>query len=224
MSNPFLVWLTAPNPAGLLLYSITLALCCAVFCASVPARTSEPVDDADDSVASSGLSERGGPLALAVEFMIGRQPGHPKAGDPQYATRIAKAMVTAGEQYGIDPWLLVAMGHWESRFRPDVLSLKTVGPAGEKGVLQCGKQCARACDHFMDTVEGQALCGANWLRVSIDSCRGQSKRHSAEFMGLVMYSSGTQCAPVHGEGHGAKAKMRTKLRNRLKNMFASGTP
>jgi hypothetical protein len=123
----------------------------------------------------------------AVMFMIDKEPGHPRKRNTIYANEIAEAVDRAAAEYKHDPYLLISMAHWESRFRPDVLSLKKKGPAKEKGLLQCGRDCAANCPHFMDTIEGQALCGANWLAEARAVCPDSIRET------LTYYACGTAC-------------------------------
>jgi hypothetical protein len=111
-------------------------------------------------------------LLAAVSYLIDRAP-HPKRGDLEWATEMANALKKAANEFDLDPYLLVAMADIESDFSPDVVSLKKLGPGGEKGILQCGKDCMRNCPYFIDDAEGQAVCGARWLKMAIDDCAGR---------------------------------------------------
>lgn len=97
-------------------------------------------------------------LIDAISYLIDRNP-HPKRGDLEWATEMANALEKAATEFGLDPYLLVAMADIESDFSPDVVSLKKLGPGGEKGILQCGKDCMRNCPYFIDDAAGQAMCG-----------------------------------------------------------------
>ena len=161
------------------------------------------------SVCMAGDSD----LTLAISFLIDRHDWHPKNGDADYAREMAEAIEAGAQRYNVDPYLLAAMANFESHFRPAIVSQKIKGKAGEIGILQCGPDCARKCPHFMDTAKGQALCGARWLRQSIDDCKGD------EFSGLVMYASGHYCKAPKGTPFGWKARRRVMLRDRLKDRF-----
>lgn len=159
-------------------------------------------------------------LVDAVSYLIDREP-HPKRGDLDWAVEMSNALEKAGEEYDLDPYLLAACADIESDFSPAVVSLKKLGPAGEKGILQCGKDCARNCPHFMDTAEGQALCGARWLRMAFDVCQGKGGKHSDEWAALAYYASGQYCNPPPDHNSVWKANKRIRLRDRLKNRFAN---
>jgi len=133
---------------------------------------------------------------------------------------MANALDKAAQEFSLDPWLLVAMAEGESDFTPAVISLKKLGPAGEKGILQCGKDCARKCPYFMDDVEGQAMCGARWLRQAMDTCQGKGGKHSDEWAGLAYYASGKYCDPPPDDDSVWKANKRIRLRDRLRNRFS----
>jgi hypothetical protein len=177
-------------------------------------------------IASIGVAQSvNSGLVDGISYLIEKEP-HPKHGDIEWATEIAMAIEEAAIAYDLDPWLLTAMAEIESDFTPAVLSLKKLGPGGEKGLLQCGKDCARKCPHFMDNVQGQALCGARWLRMAFDVCEGKGGRHSDEWAGLAYYASGKYCDPPpdarpseKGLTYKQKADKRIKLRDRLKNRF-----
>lgn len=157
-------------------------------------------------------------LVEAVSYLIEKEP-HPKQGDVEWATEIAVAIENAAKVHDLDPWLLMAMAEIESDFTPAVLSLKKLGPAGEKGLLQCGKDCARKCPWFLDNVSGQALCGARWLRMAWDACEGKGGKHSDEWAALAYYASGKYCNPPPDHDSVWKANKRVRLRDRLKNRF-----
>ena len=93
-------------------------------------------------------------ISAAVAFLIEREPGHPKKGNAEWIREIEEAIASAARTYHRDPWLLTSMANWESRFRPDILKGKKKGKADEVGLLQCGRDCARKCPHFLDTIEG----------------------------------------------------------------------
>lgn len=162
------------------------------------------------------------PLVKAIMFMIESESFHPKKGDVEFAEAMANAVKRAGEKYSVDPWLLAAMAHFESKYRPDIISGKVKGKAGEIGILQCGPDCARSCDHFMNDALGQAFCGARWLKYGFDQCKDSISKKSDEWKALVMYASGHYCNPPEGTPFKWKANKRIRLRDRLKNKFLGG--
>ena len=150
----------------------------------------------------------------AITYLINRDP-HPYQNKPAKIAEIARAIEKAAQMFDVDPLLLVAMAHFESHFSPQILSLKKLGKAGEKGLLQTGKDALRSCPYFVDTVEGQAMCGARWLRQGIDDCGGN------EVGGLTMYASGNTCIAAKGDRLLWKVNRRLNLRNRLRNYISS---
>jgi len=173
-------------------------------------------------------------LTAAIAFLIDREPGHSKKGDLEYAKEISEAIESAALRYGESQWLIASMAYWESHFRPDVLSLKKKGKADEKGMLQCGKKCAAECPHFLDTVEGQALCGVFWLDIANKACQ------SNDAAALTYYASGEvcdakdykpkrcleednteQCYKTAQGNLRAKVRRRVNLANKLKNTFGT---
>jgi len=185
-------------------------------------------------VALSAHGDGGTRVQDAVMFMINKEPGHSKKNNTQWAGEIAEAINKAARANSHDPYTLVSMAHWESRFRPDILSGKTKGPAEEIGLLQCGKQCANYCPYFMDTIEGQAMCGAIWLAKAKEACPNSLKET------MTSYAAGAVCdaekykpkwcqdtddpeACYKKEQRNLRAKVnrRLKLAKRLRNRFAS---
>jgi len=172
---------------------------------------------AASKVSDGGISDDG--VEAAVSFLIDRDPIHPKKGDREWARAMAGAICSAAEQYEVNPLTLAAMAEFESHFRPDIIEGKTKGKAGETGMLQCGPDCARKCPHFMDTVEGQAMCGARWFRMAIDACEGRGGKRSDEWRGLAYYASGHYCDPPKDSKFTWKANRRERLKNRLVSRF-----
>jgi hypothetical protein len=134
-------------------------------------------------------------IKAAVTYFVEREP-HQLSGNTEMIDEIARAIVKASEKYGVDAYLLTSMASFESGFRPVVLSLKKKGKRGEKGLLQCGPDCARTCPHFLDTIEGQALCGARWLKQSYRDCGDGATDRAA----LAMYATGRTCE-TKGDSH-----------------------
>ena len=123
----------------------------------------------------------------AVLFLMENEPGHPRKGDAEFAGEIADALVVAAAYKNFDVYDLVSCASYESNFLPAVLSLKKKGPAGEEGILQCGRDCKKTCPHFMDTVEGQAMCSVRWMDKARAVCPGSMRET------LTFYASGQVC-------------------------------
>jgi len=165
-------------------------------------------------------------LVEAISYLIDRQDFHPKKGDRGWSTEMAAMLEEVAEEFDLDPWLLIAMANPESHFRPDIVNGEKLGPADEKGILQCGKDCLRNCPHFHDTAKDMARCGANWFRMALDVCEGKGGKHSDERAALAYYASGKYCDPPpdaraseKGLTYAQKADKRIRLRDRLKNSF-----
>lgn len=156
-------------------------------------------------------------ITKAVTFLIHRDP-HPLQNNPARIAEISIALCDAGSRYDVDPYLLTAMAWRESTFRPNVLSLDKIGKAGEKGLLQVGREAAATCPHFMTDVNGQALCGARWLAQAYKECEGVAPGKATDAEALAMYASGNTC-DTKGDKHLTwVVNRRINLRNRLKNL------
>jgi len=152
-------------------------------------------------------------ITKAVTFLIKRDT-HPLQNNPARIAEISVALCDAGSHYEVDPYLLTAMAWYESHFQPAILSLKKKGKAGEKGLLQVGKQGAGSCPYFMDDVAGQALCGARWLSQAYRECGDGASDDNA----VAMYADGTTCDKRKSTHLKWVVNRRINLRNRLKNM------
>jgi hypothetical protein len=149
----------------------------------------------------------------AITYLVGKEP-HPLQGNAPRIAEISRAICEASFEYNVDAFLLVSMASFESNFRPVVLSLEKKGKRKEKGLLQCGPDCARTCPHFQDTVKGQALCGARWLHKAYRECgKGATDRQA-----LAMYATGKTCQ-TKGDTHLTWVVNRRMTRaQRLSNM------
>ena len=170
------------------------------------ANTVAAEGDHCDAQSVAGITE-------AVTFLIHRDP-HPLQNNPARIAEISVALCDAGSRYDVDPYLLTAMAWRESTFRPAVLSLKKKGEAGEKGLLQVGREAAASCPHFMTDVKGQALCGARWLAQAYHDCGDGATDDQA----VAMYADGKTCNKKKSEHLTWVVNRRINLRDRLKNM------
>ena len=183
-----------------------LALVALIAFALYAVNVSAADGDHCDTQSVAGITE-------AVTFLIHRDP-HPLRNNPARIAEISIALCDAGSRYDVDPYLLTAMAWRESTFRPNVLNLEKLGKAGEKGLLQVGREAAASCPHFMDTVKGQAMCGARWLAQAYRECGD----NATDRQGLAMYASGDTCS-MKGDKHLTwVVNRRINLRNRLKNL------
>lgn len=104
------------------------------------------------------VPDRSGVLAV---YIVGNNPQI----TPEYATRLAKAMVREADRVGIDVASLAATGAIESHFRPDLTSIK-----GAKGVMQImpfwtkEKDICKIPEWLLYDAETSVQCGANILK------------------------------------------------------------
>jgi len=106
--------------------------------------------------------------------------------DAVYRSKLVVAFENAAEKFEVPTNLLIAMTYRETVFRTGLL-----GPAGEQGILQVGKDARRGCRRYckdLDTVEGGVFCGACWLARGRDWCQGDIIK------GINAYVSG-RCNP-----------------------------
>lgn len=88
-------------------------------------------------------------------------------GDPRWSetVRYEAALRNAAVDNGIDPALFIAMAYKESSF-----DTAARGQLGELGLVQVHGKARRGCE--LETAEGQASCGAQWLARVIQECGG----------------------------------------------------
>jgi len=150
----------------------------------------------------------------AVRYLM-EHCGHPDRDDELKIRTIAQALEFAAYEYNLPDLLLISMAWFESRFRTDVLNIEVVGKAGEQGILQVVKQARIYGQCDMATVDRQAVCGAIWFRVGIDSCAGDIGR------GLVKYIGGKSCNPKKDLAVYSKWRRRIKLWEKLEALYGS---
>jgi hypothetical protein len=163
------------------------------------------------SIANTAVAEDNQNEA-AVRYLM-EHCEHPDRDDELKIRTIAQALEFAAYEYNLPGLLLISMAWFESRFRSDVLSSDAVEKAGEQGILQVGKQARIYGQCDMNTVDRQAVCGAIWFRVGIDSCDGER--------GLVKYIGGKSCNPKKDLAVYAKWKRRIKLWEKLEALYGS---
>jgi len=124
------------------------------------------------------------------------------ARDEAKQLEIAKIIVKVSRKYSHDPYLITSMGYCESSFRKDAIGVSK----GEIGLLQVHGVAAKGCN--LDTIEGQADCGAKWLREKIDQC-GSLRA------GLTAYvSKSCKAAPDSRAAFAVKRRLKIALRLR----------
>ena len=125
-------------------------------------------------------------LDSAIDYLTEGVPANPMQREPDSRTEMAKAILTAARETGLDPYLLVVMAYRESSFRH-----WAIGKArAEVGVVQIHGEPLRDCitDGLdMTRASGQIMCGARYLRQLSDYCRSITR-------GLSAYASGS-CIP-----------------------------
>ena len=107
--------------------------------------------------------------------------------DDEWRSEVVNSFYSAGDHFEIPQLLLTAMS-----YRETVFDQRTIGPAGERGLMQVGpycrnsKKCAPYCG-MMRTPQEQINCGACCFKSGIEKCGGL-------YGGLVSYLSyGGKC-------------------------------
>ena len=134
------------------------------------------------------------------------EPTNKLRGQDDQIAEIAAALVAAGRAHAIPVMLLVSMAHHETRFRGHL-----VGGLGEVGIIQVHGVARRGCD--LSSVEGQAMCGAAWLRRMADHCGDLES-------GLTAYAVGA-CSAEHGSRAFYAVRRRLRLYTRLETEAAA---
>ena len=125
-------------------------------------------------------------LDSAIDYLTRGVPANPMQREPDSRTEMARAILTAARETGIDPYLLVAVYYRESSFRHWV-----IGKAREEvGIVQIhGKPLRKCIEDGLDMARAsdQVLCGARYLKQLSDHCGSITR-------GLSAYASGS-CIP-----------------------------
>lgn len=132
---------------------------------------------------------------------------HPEA-NTDLKRDVSIGIAQAAMSTGLDPELIAAVAWRESRFSRGVFSLDRRGAIGEKGLMQVHGVAAKGCD--LSTAQGQIMCGAKWLKHSIDRCNGDTVG------GIARYMSGYECKPTGG--FGKTCRSRNNLYKRLRRI------
>jgi hypothetical protein len=107
---------------------------------------------------------------------------HPTLKQQKLIDEIAYAAEHAARKNDLPVSLVLVTAWRESRFLKSVSTLERLGLRGERGLMQVHGTAAYGCN--LKSVSGQVLCGARWLRRSLDACDGDL------FGGITMYRSG----------------------------------
>jgi hypothetical protein len=102
--------------------------------------------------------------------------------DESYRLELAEAFKKAASYFDLPIGILIAIGYRESIFRPGL-----TGPNDEKGIMQVGKYGRKKCKEYcfeIDTINGGIMCGACWLDMGRQWCKGDLIK------GLRAYLSG----------------------------------
>lgn len=165
-----------------------------------------PVLALDASVPDTATDIDEARAAAAIRSIL--EPTNKLMGNDEEIDRIARALVAAGRAHSIPYMLLVAMAHHETRFRGHL-----IGGLGEVGIIQVHGVARRGCD--LSDVEGQAMCGATWLRRMADHCGGLEA-------GLTAYACGS-CVTDHGSRAFYAVRRRLRLYSRLDSITTDTT-
>lgn len=123
------------------------------------------------------------------------------ARDKEKQLELAKIIVEVSNKYSLDPYLYTSMGYHESSFRTYV-----IGKKGEEGIWQVHGMAAKGCN--LNTLRGQADCGAKWFRNRIDFCGSVEA-------GLTAYVS-RSCRTEKGSPVHKAVQRRLKFARKLK--------
>ena len=145
-----------PNKLGLTVYLVILVLL-SVLCRTVLAE--EP-----------SILDRNEALQVAILSLVAEEPNHVLNRDLAARERLADALIDAGDEYDVSPYLLLVMAYRESS-----LKMSAVGKLGELGLFQLHGVAKESCSETLtDDPATHARCGARWLRLSFEMCGGKS--------------------------------------------------
>lgn len=137
---------------------------------------------------------------------------------PEKTREVADGFVEAAIVSDLPVEFLMANGWRESYFRQN-----TTGAIGEMGVMQIHgvavKHCRRQLKRRVNVkhnVKDNIVCGALWLRYSIDQCDG-NYRH-----GIHKYMSGKHCEIPKSWKLYKRANIRMELMEEFENYVATG--
>lgn len=90
--------------------------------------------------------------------------------DKSYRLELFEAFKKASSHFDLPIGILITIGYRESVFRPHL-----IGSNNELGIMQVGEYGRRKCKEYcseVDTVEGGIMCGACWLDMGRQTCKG----------------------------------------------------
>ena len=186
-----LTWLESPNKTGLILLLALLSLT-AGLCTSVADARGQEI-----------TSELNG-LEQAIHWLLRATPRRQRQLEPQ--KELAVALITAGQTYDIDPYLLLTIAYREN-------SLKTLGRGelGEHGLMQVMQPRQWNCK-LDDKPLSHVLCGARVYRRCLDKCKTKAGA-------MAYYMSGSMCTPPSASHFVRMVRSRMRLYRKLKKRF-----
>ncbi|WP_280156095.1 lytic transglycosylase domain-containing protein [Piscinibacter sp. XHJ-5] len=150
--------------------------------------------------AQLGLYERGAPVAVAMPSSPAPDaaasapaaPAAPLTGDAARVLSLAPALINAAQEHDIDPLLLHAVAHVESRH-----NARAVSPAGARGVMQVMPATAKRFG--VDQPERQLFDAATNARAAAAYLRTLRSRYGDDLrLVLAAYNAGEGAVAKHG--------------------------
>ncbi|MCP4677738.1 MAG: lytic transglycosylase domain-containing protein [Deltaproteobacteria bacterium] len=183
-----------PNPAGLFII-LTIMAFCAGLCTAV-----------GDVRAQEGASEQEG-VEDAIWWLLRETPGRLRR-ERVAQKAIAAALVAAGDEYNVSPYLLLSIAYRESSLR-----VSATGKLGERGLMQIMSPLRHGC-RLDDTPISHARCGAKILRHCLNYC-------GDPWGAVAYYGSGRTCKPARESTWAKKVRSRMKLYHKLEARFGT---
>lgn len=156
------------------------AVLCPALLAARPAGADEPADP-QAALGAPAAADR----AVAVERYLDRVFARTNGRVLRQAKRFIPQVVAAAEAEGLDPLLVAVVIFCESTWKP-----KSVGKAGEVGLMQVHGEAARGFD--VATLDGNLAAGCRWLASRI-------AKHGSVDRGMVAYMGDSDRARKMGK-------------------------
>jgi len=150
-------------------------------------------------------------VSAAIVKLLHKVPNHKLRKNTEYRKEFSKAILDAAGKAGVPAALVLATAYRESTLRTNL-----VGAIGERGVMQLhGKAQWQYCRKVENRkinrkdYKDQLICGAHWLRYSIDICDG------TYYQGISSYMTKNTCKPKKGSKLSRIVLSRLKLMQRI---------
>jgi soluble lytic murein transglycosylase-like protein len=189
-------WMNNPSRLGLIVYIVILWFL-AIFCRSAFADDERSVSDRSQAIQGAILS------------LVAEEPTHTLNRDSDARERLALALIEAGDEYDVSPYLLLVMAYRESS-----LKMSAIGKLGEKGLFQLHGVAKETCpEKLSDDPITHARCGARWLRLSFAMCGGRSWENA-----VAAYGAG-RCNIGEASMWAERARARVRMAGRLERKW-----